>query len=144
MSYRWFSRISPATVFPASDRSMHWNTSFDPFWSSCALWSMTKHRQIHPCTVIKHVWFTGTCSRVFLKSLASELCKLDEPFKVQISIPQTAQTHFTFTFINLADAFIQSNLQLRNTISDTIIKRQTVTGSACNTTFQALLRVKTC
>ncbi len=35
------------------------------------------------------------------------------------------QTHnfefvFTYTFINLADAFIQSDLQLRNTISDTL------------------------
>ncbi len=27
---------------------------------------------------------------------------------------------FTFTFINLAYAFIQSDLQLRNTISDTL------------------------
>ncbi len=27
---------------------------------------------------------------------------------------------FTFTFIHLADAFIQSDLQLRNTISDTL------------------------
>ncbi len=26
----------------------------------------------------------------------------------------------TFTFINLADTFIQSDLQLRNTISDTL------------------------
>ncbi len=62
---------------------------------------------------------------------------------------------FTFQFIHLADAFIQSDLQLRNTISDTlyiyiykgalyyIIKRQTDTGGACNTTFQPLFKAKT-
>ncbi len=41
-----------------------------------------------------------------------------------------------FTFIHLADAFIQSDLQLRNTI-----KRQINAGSACNTKFQPLFRL---
>ncbi len=45
----------------------------------------------------------------------------------------------TFTFINLVDAFIQSDLQLRNTISDTL-ERGKQTGSACNTNFWALFR----
>ncbi len=33
---------------------------------------------------------------------------------------QTHNFEFVFTFINLADAFIQSDLQLRNTMSDTL------------------------
>ncbi len=41
-----------------------------------------------------------------------------------------------FTFIHLADAFILSDLQLRNAI-----KRQINAGSACNTKFQALFRL---
>ncbi len=38
------------------------------------------------------------------------------------SIPE-ATLRDAFTFINSADAFIQSDLQLRNTISNTNIKR---------------------
>ncbi len=48
---------------------------------------------------------------------------------------QDKEPYIIFTFIHLADAFIQSDLQLRHTISDNIIKRQTDTGSACNTNF---------
>ncbi len=44
-----------------------------------------------------------------------------------------------FTF-NLADAFIKSDLQLGNTSSDFILKRQINTGIACNTKFQALFK----
>jgi len=57
-----------------------------------------------------------------------------KPLMIAIDIPQyffpyttewtTATINclvtFTFTFINLADAFFQSDLQLRNTISDTL------------------------
>ncbi len=45
------------------------------------------------------------------------------------------------TFIHLADAFIQSDLQLRNTISDKL-KRGKQNKTCCNTTFQALFRAK--
>ncbi len=35
---------------------------------------------------------------------------------------QFNKKNYTFTFIQLADAFIQRNLQLRNTISDTLLR----------------------
>ncbi len=47
---------------------------------------------------------------------------------------------FIFIFIHLADAFIQSYLQMRNTISGSL---QIDTGSDCNTKSQALFRVNT-
>ncbi len=48
---------------------------------------------------------------------------------------------FTFAFIYLADAFIQSDLQLRNKTSDLTIKRQIHAGSACDTNFQQLFKL---
>ncbi len=45
--------------------------------------------------------------------------------------------HLHFTFSHFADAFIQSNLQLGNTL---ILKRQTDRGSAPNTKSQALFK----
>ncbi len=48
----------------------------------------------------------------------------------------------TFIFIHLADAFIQSDLQVEEYNKRYIIKRQTVTGSACHTHFKALFRAK--
>ncbi len=46
----------------------------------------------------------------------------------------------TFTFIHLADAFIQSTLQFGEYIEWLILKRQIDTGSARNTKFQALFK----
>ncbi len=44
---------------------------------------------------------------------------------------------YIFTFSNLADAFIQSDLQLGNTF---ILKRQSDRGSAHNTKSQSLFK----
>ncbi len=41
-------------------------------------------------------------------------------FKARTPVIAARSYIYTFTFIHLADAFIQSNLQLRNTISKTL------------------------
>ncbi len=66
------------------------------------------------------MWNLGRAIIAFLWQLTLPLCSRLICFK-KISI-NTLQccTLFTLTFINLADAFIQSDLQLRNTISDTL------------------------
>ncbi len=46
----------------------------------------------------------------------------------------------TFTFIHLADFFYPKRFTIEEYNKRYIIKRPTVTGSACHTTFQALFR----
>ncbi len=46
--------------------------------------------------------------------------KLHYSLHVLVKMADSLEFAFTFTFIHLADAFIQSDLQLRNTISDTL------------------------
>ncbi len=57
--------------------------------------------------------------------------------------PISLTWHLFITFIQLAETFIQRDLQIEEYNKQFIVKRQIDTGSACNTKCQALFRVST-